>query len=167
MTYPRDLQYTREHEWARLEGDVIRVGIAGLNGMGWTHVGTFSAIEGVRVAAICDPDRGLLARRREEFEKDRTDRLQTFTDIRKPNIVQNEIYRQVEGLETRKLQRLGEAAAGGAAAPAAPAPASIPEQIEQLDRLRREGVLTDEEFAAQNHSILFNVFLTCISRLST
>ena len=22
MTYPRDLQYTREHEWARLEGDV-------------------------------------------------------------------------------------------------------------------------------------------------
>ena len=27
MTYPRDLQYTREHEWARLEGEVIRVGI--------------------------------------------------------------------------------------------------------------------------------------------
>ena len=21
-TYPRDLQYTREHEWARIEGDV-------------------------------------------------------------------------------------------------------------------------------------------------
>jgi glycine cleavage system H protein len=27
VTYPRDLQYTREHEWARLEGDLIRVGI--------------------------------------------------------------------------------------------------------------------------------------------
>jgi glycine cleavage system H protein len=27
VTYPRDLQYTREHEWARLEGEVIRVGI--------------------------------------------------------------------------------------------------------------------------------------------
>ena len=26
-TYPRDLQYTREHEWARIEDDVIRVGI--------------------------------------------------------------------------------------------------------------------------------------------
>jgi len=26
-TYPRDLQYTREHEWARVEADVIRVGI--------------------------------------------------------------------------------------------------------------------------------------------
>ena len=25
--YPPDLRYTREHEWARLEGDVVRVGI--------------------------------------------------------------------------------------------------------------------------------------------
>ncbi len=25
--YPADLKYTAEHEWARLEGDVIRVGI--------------------------------------------------------------------------------------------------------------------------------------------
>jgi glycine cleavage system H protein len=25
--FPRDLQYTRDHEWARVEGDVIRVGI--------------------------------------------------------------------------------------------------------------------------------------------
>ena len=25
--YPADLKYTSEHEWARLEGDVIRVGI--------------------------------------------------------------------------------------------------------------------------------------------
>ena len=25
--YPEDLKYTKEHEWARLEGDAIRVGI--------------------------------------------------------------------------------------------------------------------------------------------
>ena len=25
--YPEDLKYTKEHEWARLEGDVVRVGI--------------------------------------------------------------------------------------------------------------------------------------------
>lgn len=25
--YPRDLKYTKEHEWAKREGDVIRVGI--------------------------------------------------------------------------------------------------------------------------------------------
>ena len=27
MDYPEELRYTREHEWARLEGDVVRVGI--------------------------------------------------------------------------------------------------------------------------------------------
>lgn len=25
--YPNDIRYTREHEWARLEGDVVKVGI--------------------------------------------------------------------------------------------------------------------------------------------
>ncbi len=27
MTFPRDLSYTRDHEWARIEGDLIRIGI--------------------------------------------------------------------------------------------------------------------------------------------
>lgn len=26
-TFPADLKYTKEHEWARLEGDLVRVGI--------------------------------------------------------------------------------------------------------------------------------------------
>ncbi|MEM7140152.1 MAG: PH domain-containing protein [Actinomycetota bacterium] len=76
---------------------------------------------------------------------------QTFTDIRKPNLVQNEIYRQVEGLENRKLDRLGSAASGGQAAPA---PESIPEQIEKLDQLRRQGVITDDEFEAKKRDLL-------------
>ena len=75
---------------------------------------------------------------------------QTFTDIRKPSIVQNEIYRQVEGLETRKLRRMGQAASGGGA----PAEVSIPEQIEQLDQLRRQGVVTEEEFQAKKRELL-------------
>ena len=33
---------------------------------------------------------------------------QEFTDIRRPNLVQNEIYRQVESLEDRRLRRLGQ-----------------------------------------------------------
>ncbi len=73
---------------------------------------------------------------------------QQFSDIRKPNIVQNEIYRQVEGLEDRKLRRLGEAAGGGRRAE------SIPEQIEKLDQLRRQGVLTDTEFEAKKRDLL-------------
>ena len=40
--------------------DAIRVGVAGVNGMGWGHVERFRSLEGVRVAAICDPDRRLL-----------------------------------------------------------------------------------------------------------
>jgi len=76
---------------------------------------------------------------------------QTFTDIRKPNLVQNEIYRQVENLENRKLRRMGEAARGGMASPAAD---SIPDQIAKLDELRREGVLTDAEFDAKKKDLL-------------
>jgi len=78
---------------------------------------------------------------------------QEFSDIRKPNIVQNEIYRQVEGLEDRRLQRLGRAAAGGAAAAPA-AELSIPDQIEKLDQLRRQGVVTEEEFQAKKRELL-------------
>jgi len=78
---------------------------------------------------------------------------QTFTDIRKPNLVQNEIYRQVENLETRKLQRMGEAARGGAAGSQRPAE-SIPDQISKLDELRRQGVLTDAEFEAKKKDLL-------------
>lgn len=74
---------------------------------------------------------------------------QQFSDIRKPNIVQNEIYRQVEGLEDRRLQRLGKAAAGGHAPEL-----SIPEQIEKLDQLRRQGVVTDEEFEQKKRELL-------------
>lgn len=77
---------------------------------------------------------------------------QSFTDIRRPNLVQNEIYRQVEGLEDRRMQRLGQAAGGGGA-PSEPT-LSIPEQIEKLDQLRRQGVLTDEEFAQKKQQLL-------------
>ena len=77
---------------------------------------------------------------------------QTFSDIRKPNLVQNEIYRQVENLETRKMQRMGQAARGSDSQPAAPS--SIPDQISQLDDLRRQGVLSDEEFEAKKRDLL-------------
>ncbi|MGB0995972.1 MAG: PH domain-containing protein, partial [Acidimicrobiales bacterium] len=79
---------------------------------------------------------------------------QEFTDIRRPNLVQNEIYRQVEGLEDRRLRRLGQAAAEAAPATHAEPHLSIPEQIEKLDQLRRQGVVTDEEFEAKKRELL-------------
>lgn len=69
--------------WAQVKGanDAIRVGVAGVNGMGWGHVERFHGSEGARVVAICDPDRGLLERRRAEFATS-NGQLATFTDIR-------------------------------------------------------------------------------------
>ena len=79
---------------------------------------------------------------------------QQFSDIRRPNLVQNEIYRQVEGLEDRKLRRLGQAASGAVTAVPAEPQLSIPEQIEKLDHLRRQGLVTDDEFEAKKRELL-------------
>ena len=69
---------------------------------------------------------------------------QHFTDIRKPSLVQNVIYQQIEDNENRKFDR---AAGGGREA-------SIPEQIDKLDDLRRRGVITQAEFDAKKAQLL-------------
>lgn len=85
---------------------------------------------------------------------------QDFSDIRKPSDVQNEIYRQMEQYENRRQDRLGHvvSSAHGGQGPSgtqvAPPPASIPEQIEQLARLRDQGHLTPEEFEAKKADLL-------------
>lgn len=72
---------------------------------------------------------------------------QNFSNIRKPSAVQNEIYRQMEDNENRKFDRIGnrQPAAVGT---------SVPEQIQQLDALRRQGVLTEAEFQAKKAQLL-------------
>ena len=77
---------------------------------------------------------------------------QTFVDIRKPSLVQNEIYRQKEGHEDRRLTKLAAAAAG--VGPPSVSSQSIPEQIKKLDQLRRQGVITDAEFEAKKQDLL-------------
>ena len=69
---------------------------------------------------------------------------QHFTDIRRPAVVQNMIYRQVEAAQTRDADRVGRASG----------PASIPEQIDQLDDLRRRGVISQAEFDAKKTKLL-------------
>jgi len=71
---------------------------------------------------------------------------QNFSNVRKPSAVQNEIYRQMESNENRKFDRIG----GRGQSPAE----SIPEQIQQLDALRQQGVLTDAEFQAKKADLL-------------
>jgi uncharacterized membrane protein YdbT with pleckstrin-like domain len=68
---------------------------------------------------------------------------QTFSDIRRPALVQNEIYRQIELSQNRLADRM----AGRAAL-------SVPEQIEKLDELRRRGVISQAEFDAKKKKLL-------------
>lgn len=89
----------------------------------------------------------------------------TFDFVRHPDGVQQEIYRQMDARETRQSSTdataVGDAVAQAiaaqqpAAAPAAAAPAAdVPEQIEQLARLRDAGHITPEEFEAKKSELL-------------
>jgi uncharacterized membrane protein YdbT with pleckstrin-like domain len=72
---------------------------------------------------------------------------ETFEDVRKPAIVQNEIYRQMEANSSRMY--------GSRQQPATQQTGlSMPEQIEKLDELRKRGVISEQEFAAKKADLL-------------
>lgn len=72
-----------------------------------------------------------------------------FADIRRPADVKKEIFIQKEAKEDRKFDRMA-AARGGAVN----AVDSIPSQIRELDELRKQGVLSEEEFAEKKQELL-------------
>jgi len=69
---------------------------------------------------------------------------QSFSDVRKPMAVQNEIYKQIEANENRKFDRIGRGGGGS----------SVADELAKLDRLRRDGVLSEAEFQAQKARLL-------------
>lgn len=75
---------------------------------------------------------------------------QKFANIRKPLNVQNEIYRQMEGNENRKFDRVGRNLTGGGGGGGL----SIPEQIEKLDQLRQKGIISNSEFDQKKRELL-------------
>lgn len=84
-----------------------------------------------------------------------------FSNVRKPNVVQKEIYVAMENNENRRFDRMaGAATAANAAGAAAAADAtaakgdSIPDQIAQLSELHQRGVLSDAEFARKKAELL-------------
>ena len=86
---------------------------------------------------------------------------ESFSNIRKPSIVQKEIYVQMEHNENRKFDRINPAAHAAAAAPAAPGPndptavaGDIPAQIEKLAELHQRGVLSDAEYQRKKAELL-------------
>jgi uncharacterized membrane protein YdbT with pleckstrin-like domain len=74
----------------------------------------------------------------------------TFENVRHPDGVQQEIYRQMQ-VNVDKTARRTQAPAAAAAAPVG---ASIPEQIEQLAQLRDQGHITPEDFEAKKAQLL-------------
>jgi uncharacterized membrane protein YdbT with pleckstrin-like domain len=68
---------------------------------------------------------------------------ESFKNIPKPAIVQNEIYRQMEANNTRMY-------GGGRGATSL----TVAEQLEKLDALRQRGVLDEAEFEAQKRQLL-------------
>lgn len=91
------------------------------------------------------------------IESASTNGSEEFSDIRHPDSVQREIYVQMESNSNRPYQQLGDqtaqaistlAAAGGAGG------ITVAEQLEKLDDLRRNGVLSEAEFQAQKARLL-------------
>ncbi len=60
----------------------IRVGVVGLNGRGGSHINGFRRLEGVRVVALCDVDRSILARNVERFDR-REESVKGYVDFRR------------------------------------------------------------------------------------
>lgn len=71
---------------------------------------------------------------------------EVFGDLPRPAAIHNEIYAQ--------LDRRGRWVDGGWPDGAAVGSPSIPEQIDQLDQLRRRGAITEAEFAAKKAELL-------------
>lgn len=72
---------------------------------------------------------------------------QTFSDIRRPSLVQNEIYRQMEANNSRMYT--GRPLPSPGSSDASPA-----DQLERLDDLRRKGLITEAEFAEKRTELL-------------
>ena len=72
----------------------------------------------------------------------------SFSHIRKPSLVQGEIYRQMEADEQKDHEAIGRAAAGGGGG------LSVAEQLEKLHQLHQSGALSDAEYEAQKAKLL-------------
>ena len=83
-----------------------------------------------------------------------------FGNVRKPEAVQNEIYRQIDdrrhGPRTAPPPMAPPPVAAAEAGPASAAPAQdeIATKIRELDALRRQGLVSDEEFEAKRRDLL-------------
>ena len=63
--------------------DRVRVAVVGLRGMGWGHVQGYAGLENVEVAALCDVDESISAKRVKEMDEMGLPRPKTYYDLRR------------------------------------------------------------------------------------
>jgi len=63
--------------------NTVRVAVVGIRGQGGSHIGMYSRMPNVEIAALCDVDESVLNKRLDEVEKRSKKRPAAFTDIRK------------------------------------------------------------------------------------
>jgi predicted dehydrogenase len=63
--------------------DRVRVGICGVRGRGGDHIKGFEHVAGVEIAALCDVDENVSAKRLDEIEKAGFPRPKPYVDVRK------------------------------------------------------------------------------------
>jgi uncharacterized membrane protein YdbT with pleckstrin-like domain len=73
---------------------------------------------------------------------------QEFDDVRNPAAVQNEIYKQKEAKENRRFDRISTGTTTTLPGD------TIPAKIRALDELRKQGVLSDDEFTQKKQQLL-------------
>ncbi len=78
----------------------------------------------------------------------------TFEDIRKPSAVQNVIYQQADALGDRDAERMGQVAAQALSETRGSGQSTVPEQIAQLDDLRKRGAITEADYQAKKAELL-------------
>lgn len=88
-----------------------------------------------------------------EIESASEEGSQRFTNVRRPSDVQKEIYVQMEENENRKFDRIRMPAQGGGGAGGGSGD-SIPQQIRELDELRKQGTISEEEFNTKKQQLL-------------
>jgi len=80
---------------------------------------------------------------------------QRFSNIRHPELVQNEIHAQADANEERKFQRMHRQHAPSNLPPPPPGAADdVPAQLERLAELRAKGILSQAEFDAKKAELL-------------
>jgi uncharacterized membrane protein YdbT with pleckstrin-like domain len=68
---------------------------------------------------------------------------QRFSNMNNPFLIQSTVYKQIERAQARDMDRV-----------AGRRQLSVPEQIEKLDQLRQQGVITQSEFDAKKSQLL-------------